>query len=187
MEARQIAAADRAWTVRIGGPQSRHTVLLLPDAGAPVDVYDRVSERLHTSDLRTVAVETIEGLDVPAVYAILDRCEVPWAHVAGCGAGADLAWQLAARGFGRFIGLVVAGRGHPATPGADGVVADPGCPAVEIPTTVIATKRLPREIAEAAARHVYGEFRITQVDVADVAAEAGQELATEIVLRSGRW
>ncbi|GAB2722767.1 alpha/beta hydrolase [Nocardia thraciensis] len=187
METRRIAVGDRAWTVRVGGPHSRHTVLLLPDAGDPVDVYDRVATRLHTSDLRTIAVETLDDLDATAVYAILDDLGVPWANLAGVGAGADLAWQLSARGFGRFIGLVVAGRAHPAVPVADGTVGDPTCPAVELPTTVIATKHLPRTAADASGRHVYGEFRVTQVDVAHVATEADHELATEIVLRSGLW
>ncbi|MBB5911512.1 pimeloyl-ACP methyl ester carboxylesterase [Nocardia transvalensis] len=184
METRRIAVGDRAWTVRVGGPQSRHTVLLLPDAGDPVDVYDRVCTRLHTSDLRTIAVGTLEDLDRDGVYAILDELGVPWTNLVGVGAGADLAWQLSARGFGRFIGLVAAGRAHPAVPGTGG---DPDCPAVELPTTVIATKDLPRTAAEASGRHVFGEFRVTQVDVAHVAAEADQELATEIVLRSGLW
>jgi len=187
METRRIAVGDRAWTVRIGGDQFRHTVVLLPDDQAPVDVYDSVCARLQTSDLRTVAFESIDGLDAPAMYAVLDELGVPWANLVGCGAGADLGWQLAARGFGRFMGLVAAGRGHPAAAGADGTVADSGCPAVEIPTTVIATKQLPRAIAETAGRHVYGEFRVAQVDVADPATEAAQELATEIVLRSGQW
>ncbi|WP_024806253.1 hypothetical protein [Nocardia sp. BMG51109] len=187
MESRRIAVEDREWTVRIGGPSSRHTVLLLPDAGDPVDVYDRVCERLHTSDLRTIVIEALDDLDREGVHAILDELGVPWANLAGVGAGADLAWQLGARGFGRFIGLVVAGRAHPAAPGTDGAAPDPSCPPVELPTTVIGTKRLPRAAAEASARHVFGEFRVTQVDVDHVAAEAGQELATEIVLRSGLW
>lgn len=187
METRRIAVGDRAWTVRIDGSQFRHTVVLLPDTGAPADVYDAVCARLHTSDLRTIALESIEGLDTAGVYAILDDLGVPWANLAGYGAGADLAWQLAARGFGRFMGLVVAGRGHPATPAADDTVADASCPAVEIPTTIVATKNLPRAVAEAAARRIYGEFRITQVDVVDPPAEAAQEFATEIVLRSGQW
>ncbi|MBF6173875.1 alpha/beta hydrolase [Nocardia blacklockiae] len=187
METRRIAVENRAWTVRVDGPQSRHTVLLLPDAGDPIDVYDRVCARLHTSDLRTIAVESLDDLDRTGVYAILDDLGVPWANLVGVGAGAALAWQLSARGFGRFIGLVAAGRAHPAVAGADGKPADPACPAVELPTTVIATKDLPRSAADASGRHVFGEFRVTQVDVAHVATEADQELATEIVLRSGLW
>ncbi|WP_216901485.1 alpha/beta hydrolase [Nocardia alni] len=187
METRRIVVGDHAWTVRIGGSQSRHTVVLLPDTDAPVDVYDQVCTRLHTSDLRTIAFETLDGLDAPSVYAVLDDLGVPWTNLVGCGAGADLAWQLAARGFGRFMGLVAAGRGHPAGAGADGTVADSTCPPVEIPATVIATKHLPRTLADASGRYVYGEFRVAQVDVADPATEAAQELATEIVLRSGLW
>jgi pimeloyl-ACP methyl ester carboxylesterase len=186
METRRIAVGDSTVAVRIGGPQSRHTVLLLPDKGAPADVYDRVCARLHNSDLRTLVLESIEDVDLAAVYALLDELGVPWANLAGSGAGADLAWQLAARGFGRFIGLVAAGRGHPAVPDADGTIADAGCPAVELPTTVIATKQFPRAVAEASARKVFGEFRLTGIDVTDV-TEADQELATEIVLRTGQW
>lgn len=187
METRRIAVGDRAWTVRIDGPAaSRHTVLLLPDAGAPADVYDQVCARLHNSDLRTLTLESIEDLDLAAVYAILDAVGVAWANLAGDGAGAELAWQLGAHGFGRFVGLVVAGRAHPAV-ATDGPAADPSCPAVELPTTVIATDDLPRATAEASARYVYGEFRATAVDTAEVPVKADHEFATEIVLRSGLW
>ncbi|MBF5001307.1 alpha/beta hydrolase [Nocardia sp. BSTN01] len=186
METRRIAVGDRAWTVRVGGPESRHTVLLLPDAGAPADVYDQVCERLHNSDLRTITVESIDGLDKAAVYAILDDLGVAWANLAGYGAGAELAWQLGARGFGRFVGLVVAGRPHPAV-AVDGTAPDATCPAVELPTTVIATEDLPRAVADSCGRHVFGEFRVTQVDTAEVPIKADHEFATEIVLRSGLW
>jgi hypothetical protein len=187
METRRITVGTGAWTVRIDGPQSRHAVLLLPDAGDPVDVYDRVNARLHTSDLRTIAVEDIEGLDQRTALGMLDQLGIPWAVMAGCGAGAELAWQLAARSFGRFIGLVAAGRGHPAAAGTDSAVADPSCPVVEIPTTVVATKALSWQAAQTSARHVFGEFRVAQVDVTDVATEADHEFATEIVLRTGQW
>src|SRR5882757_1653390 len=63
MKSRRITVGDRAWTVRVDGPESRHSVLLLPDAGDPVDVYDQVCARLHTSDLRTIAVESVSDLD----------------------------------------------------------------------------------------------------------------------------
>ncbi|GAB4584583.1 beta/alpha barrel domain-containing protein [Nocardia sp. IFM 10818] len=187
MESRRITVGDRVWTVRVGGNESRHHVVLLPDAGDPADVYDEVCARLQTSDLRTIVIETADGLDTTTVFAILDELRVPWANLVGCGAGAALAWQLAARGFGRFMSLIAAGSGHPATPGADGTIADASCPPVEIPTTLLATKRLPPELAEASGRHVYGEFRLVPVDVADVATEAGSELATEIVLRTSFW
>ncbi|MEV6768201.1 alpha/beta hydrolase [Nocardia sp. NPDC051030] len=187
MESRRITVGDRIWTVRTGGPESRHHVLLLPDAGDPADVYDEVCTRLQTSDLHTIVIEPQDGLDTKTVLAILDELKVPWANLVGCGTGADLAWLLAARGFGRFMSLIAAGGGHPAAPGADGTIADATCPPVEIPTTLLATKRLPRTVAEASSRFVYGEFRLVPVDVANVAGEAGHELATEIVLRTSFW
>ncbi|MFE4462508.1 alpha/beta hydrolase, partial [Nocardia tengchongensis] len=54
-------------------------------------------------------------------------------------------------------------------------------------TTLLATKRYPREVAEGSSRFVYGEFRLVPMDVTDVAAEAGHELATEVVLRTSFW
>ncbi|MGV9410838.1 alpha/beta fold hydrolase [Nocardia sp. NPDC003693] len=187
MESRRITVGDREWGVRVGGNDSRHHVVLLPDVGDPADVYDGVCDRLQTSDLRTIVIEPAPGLDTATVFALLDELKVPWANLVGCGTGADLAWQLAARGFGRFMSLIAAGSGHPAAPGADGEIADATCPPVEIPTTLLATKRLPAPVAEGSGRHVYGEFRLVPVDVADVAAEAGHELATEIVLRTSFW
>ena len=62
MESTSVAVGSGTVTVRIGGPESRHTVLLLPDAGAPADVFDAVCARLHDSDLRTVVPETVDGL-----------------------------------------------------------------------------------------------------------------------------
>lgn len=173
--------------MRVDGPETRHSVLLLPDAGDPVDVYDQVCARLHNSDLRTIAVESIEGLDGPAVHAILDELGVPYANVAARGAGATVAWQVCSGAFGRFSSLIVADRGHPAAPGADGAVADPACRPMELPVTVLVTKRLPRSVADASGRFVYGEFRVVEVDVENVATEADHELATEIVLRTSLW
>ncbi|MFR9751868.1 alpha/beta hydrolase [Nocardia sp. 004] len=187
MRSRQIAVGDQAWTVRIDGPESRHSVLLLPGADDVPDVYDQVCARLHTSDLRTFALESIEGLDPDRLTAILDELGLPWVHIAGCGSGAVLAWQACARGFGRFQSLVVADHGHPAVPGADGTVLDATTGPVEVPTTLLVTKNLPRSVADTSGRFVYGEFRVVEVDVADVAAEAGHELATEIVLRTSFW
>ncbi|WP_327119722.1 alpha/beta hydrolase [Nocardia sp. NBC_01730] len=187
MKSRQITVGDRAWTVRIDGPESRHSVLLLPDAGDAADVYDPVCARLHTSDLRTFVLESIEGLDAADMTAILDELGLPWVNVAGRGAGAALAWQVCAGGFGRFQSLVVADRGHPAVPGADGTVLDAKTRPVEVPTTLLVTKNLPRSVADTSGRFVYGEFRVVEVDVTNVATEADHELATEIVLRTSLW
>ncbi|MFI6999456.1 alpha/beta hydrolase [Nocardia sp. NPDC050175] len=187
MKSRQITVGDRAWTVRVDGPETRHSVLLLPDANDPADVYDQVCARLHNSDLRTVVLESIDGLDAAGVTAILDQIGVPWANVAARGTGAELAWRACAAGFGRFISLVVADHGHPAAPGPDGTVADATIRPVELPTTVLVTKNLPRSVADASGRFVYGEFRVVDIDVTNVATEADHELATEIVLRTSTW
>ncbi|AXK89859.1 MULTISPECIES: hypothetical protein [Nocardia] len=187
MESRRITVGDRTFTVRVDGPETRHTVLLLPDVGDPVDVFDQVVARLTTSDLRTLAVESVEGLEPADVHALLDALGVPYAHVAGRGAGAEIGWQLCSGPFGRFISLVVADRAHPAVPGPDGTVADTHCRPLELPVTVLVTKGLPRPVADASGRHVYGEFRVVEVDVDNVATEADHEMATEIVLRTSLW
>ncbi|MGW0180560.1 alpha/beta hydrolase [Nocardia sp. NPDC003345] len=187
MESRRIAFGDRGWTVRVDGPVTQHSVLLLPDSGDSPDVYDRVCARLHSSDLRTIVFETADGLDTQGVYAVLDELGVSWVNVAGRGAGATVAWQVCATGFGRFVSLVVADRGHPAVPDGAGAVLEPACPPVELPTTVLVTKGLSRQVADTSGRHVYGEFRVVDIDVDNVAAEADQEFATEIVLRTSMW
>ncbi|ONM49427.1 hypothetical protein [Nocardia donostiensis] len=187
MKSRRIALGDRAWTVRVDGPVTQHSVLLLPDSGDPPNIFDRVCDRLHNSDLQTIVVESVRDLDITGVYAILDELGVPWVNVAGRGDGASVAWQVCASGFGRFISLVVADRGHPAVHDGAGYVLDPGCRAVELPTTVLVTKPLSRSAADSSGRYVYGEFRVVQVDVDNVATEADQEFATEIVLRTSMW
>uniref|UniRef100_UPI0024572032 alpha/beta hydrolase n=1 Tax=Nocardia farcinica TaxID=37329 RepID=UPI0024572032 len=160
MESRRITVGDRTFTVRVDGPETRHTVLLLPDVGDPVDVFDQVVARLTTSDLRTLAVESVEGLEPADVHALLDALGVPYAHVAGRGAGAEIGWQLCSGPFGRFISLVVADRAHPAVPGPDGTVADTHCRPLELPVTVLVTKGLPRPVAPPAGRPVNGELRV---------------------------
>ncbi|RVW03846.1 alpha/beta fold hydrolase [Rhodococcus xishaensis] len=188
MESTSVAVGSGTVTVRIGGPESRHAVLLLPDAGDPVDVFDAVCARLHDSDLRTVAVENIYGLDEASVIALLDKLKLPWVNLVGAGAGAELAWRLAAKTFGRFASLIVADRGHPAVPDVEGAVLDAVCPAVELPTTVVVGNALGRPSAEASGRYAYSEFRIVQLDgIENVPAKAAAELASEIVLRTGSW
>ncbi|TDP41681.1 hypothetical protein [Nocardia ignorata] len=187
MKSRQITVGDQAWTVRVDGPSSRHNVLLLPDADDPADVFDKVCARLHESDLQTVVVESVEGLEPAGVHTILDELELPYVNVAGRGTGAALAWRVCAGRFGRFMSLVVADHGHPAVPGADGTIPDPACPPLELPVTMMVTKSLPRATADASGRFVYGEFRVVPLEVDNIATEAGHELATEIVLRTSLW
>ncbi|CAM2895659.1 alpha/beta fold hydrolase [Prescottella defluvii] len=188
MESTRVEVGSGTWAVRIGGPESRHTVLLLPDTGDSADVFDAVCARLHDSDLRTVVPENVDGLDEPSVIAMLDELKLPWVNLVGAGSGAELAWSLAAKTFGRFASLVVADRGHPAVPGADGAVRDAACPAVELPTTVVVGTALGRPCADASGRYAYSDFRIVQLDsIGNVPADAAPELASEIVLRTSSW
>jgi hypothetical protein len=56
-----------------------------------------------------------------------------------------------------------------------------------LPTTVLVTKPLSRAVADSSGRYVFGEFRVVSLDVDNVATEAEQEFATEIVLRTSFW
>ncbi len=188
MDYKHVTARGGSCSLRISGPDSRHTVLLLPGAGDAPDVYDGVAERLHNSDLKAVAVEDVDGLDHTAVLEVLDELSLPWVHVAGSREGADLAWTLAARTFGRLASLVVCDRGHPAVPDDKGDVLAADCPPVELPTTVVVGSSLRRPSADGSGRLVYGDFRVVQLDgVDDIPSGATAALATEIVLRTSPW
>ena len=188
MESTTVITPSGSIEVRIDGPDSRHTVLLLPDAGESAAAFDAVCERLHNSDLRTVVPETLDGLDPAGVFAVLDQLSLPWVHLAGSGAGAELAWAVAAGRFGRFASLVVADRGHPAVPAADGDVRDATAPAAELPTTVVVSDPSRKQEADASMRYVTGEFRVVELDGVDnVPAEAAAEFASAIALRTGSW
>lgn len=183
-----VAVGKSDCAVRLSGPTSKHSVLLLPGADDPVDVYDAVCARLHDSDLRTIVPEHIEGFDEPTIMAVLDELKVGWINLVGNREGAELAWVLAARQFGRFASLVVVDRGHPAVLGADGAARVPGCPAVELPTTVMVGSAQRRAEADASGRFVYSDFRVVELDGVDnVPTSAAAELATEIVLRTSPW
>ncbi|MGW0021937.1 alpha/beta fold hydrolase [Rhodococcus sp. NPDC003382] len=188
MESTDVSTASGTVRVRIDGPESRHTVLLLPGAGESADVFDAVCERLHNSDLRTVVPESIDNLDAAGIFALLDELKLPWVHLAGSGAGAELAWSVAAGRFGRFASLVVADRGHPAVPDADGTVRDASAPAAEVPTTVVVGSGTRRAEADASMRYVTGEFRVVELDgIENVPAQAPAEFASAIALRTGSW
>lgn len=181
MELTRVAVGSGSCTVRIDGPVSKHAVLLLPGKGDPVDLYDDVCERLHHSDLRTVAVESIENLDETSAVVLLDELNIAWVNLVGHREGADLAWLLAARQFGRFASLIAVDRGHPSASDIAGV------PPVEVPTTVVVGSG-GRAIADASGRFVYSDFRVTELPgVDDVVKSAPAELATEIVLRTSPW
>ncbi|MGA9870618.1 MAG: alpha/beta hydrolase, partial [Rhodococcus sp. (in: high G+C Gram-positive bacteria)] len=78
MDHKQVTARDGSATLRISGPDSRHTVLLLPGSADEPGVYDGVCERLHNSDLKTIAVQDISGLDHAAILEVLDELSLPW-------------------------------------------------------------------------------------------------------------
>lgn len=188
MESTTVTTPSGSFEVRIDGPASRHTVLLLPDAGESADVFDTVCERLHNSDLRTVVPETLDGLDPVGIFALLDQLSLPWVHLAGSGAGAELAWAVAAGRFGRFASLVVADRGHPVVPMADGAVRDASAPAAELPTTIVVGDPARKPEADASMRYVTGEFRVVTLDGVDnVPVQAAAEFASAIALRTGSW
>lgn len=188
METRTVSAPGGSVRVYVGGPDSRHTVLLLPDAGESAQVYDVVCERLHNSDLRTIVVDDITGLGPADVFAILDDLTLPWVHLVGSGAGAELAWAVAAGRFGRFASLVVAERGHPAVAAADGTVRDESAPAAEVPTTIVIGSAARRAEAEGSMRYVTGEFRVVELDgVENIPAHAPADFASAIALRTGSW
>ncbi|WP_045199878.1 alpha/beta fold hydrolase [Rhodococcus sp. B7740] len=188
MEFTHVSAAGGQCSVRVAGPDSRHAVLLLPDAGDPVDVYDAVSERLHNSDLKTVALESIDGISDDAILTVLDELKLSWVHLVGSGAGAESAWTLAAKTFGRFASLIAVNRCHPAIADEQGTVRAADCPPVELPTTLVVGSSLGRASADASGRFVYSDFRVVQLDgVANVVADEPAALATEIVLRTSPW
>ncbi|KAA0023267.1 alpha/beta hydrolase [Antrihabitans cavernicola] len=188
MEQLQVAAGNGTCTVRVDGPESRHAVLLLPGVGDPADVYDDVCTRLHNSDLRTYAVESVDGLGEGSLLGLLDELKLAWVNLVGSREGADLAWLLAARTFGRFASLVVADSGHPAVVGSRGAKVVSDCPAVELPTTLMIGKSTTRACADESGRRVFADFRVVELDGIDnVPAQAGHEMATEIVLRTSSW
>ncbi|MDJ0391891.1 alpha/beta hydrolase [Rhodococcus sp. G-MC3] len=188
MDHKQVSARGGSSMLRIAGPESRHVVLLLPGVGDLPDVYDGVAEKLHNSDLKTIAVEDVAGLDQAAVLEILDELSLPWVHLVGSKEGAELAWSMAARTFGKFTSLVVCDRPHPAIADETGTVLEAGCPAVELPTTLMIGSSLRRAAADGTGRLVYGDFRVVELDgVDDIPSGATSELATEIVLRTSPW
>lgn len=188
MDYKQVAARGGRCSLRIAGPQSRHTVLLLPGIGDSPDVYDGVVERLHNSDLKTVVVEDVTGLDHDGVLELLVELSLPWVHLVGSRDGAELAWGLAARTFGKFQSVVVCDRTHPAIADENGKVLAADCPPVELPTTLVIGSSLRRPSADSSGRLVYGDYRVVQLDGVDnVPADACAELATEIVLRTSPW
>jgi hypothetical protein len=188
MESLQVTTDDGRCDVLVGGPESAHVVTLLRASGDDAGVYDEVCVRLHDSGLRTVVIGSTDGaLTDRSVLTVLDELGLSWVNLVGSGDAADTAWLLAARTFGRFVSLIVVDRGHPAIPDGAGDVHTPDCPPVEMPTTVVVGDPKYREAAEMSGRRVYSEFRVVHVDDGANVPALGQQLATEIVLRTSTW
>lgn len=179
MQQQTVTLPSGDLVVRLDGPDSGHAVLLLPAADDAADSFDDTATRLTTSDLRTVVLEPGADPSDTDLIALLDMLGLPWVNLVGRGAGADRAWSLAARTFGRVSSLVVIDRGHPATRGES-------CPAVELRTTMVVADPTFRDDASASSRYVYGDYRVITLDAADPDAAAAA-LATEIVMRTSAW
>ncbi|MCV7105947.1 MULTISPECIES: alpha/beta fold hydrolase [Mycolicibacterium] len=173
--------------VDVSGPETGPVVVLLGAAQQATAAYEGVCQRLHNASLRTVVIGLDPRLRSDSVLGILDWLEVPWAVLVGDRAGADLAWDLAARRLDRFTALVVVDRGHPRAADADGQVRDADCPPVEINTTALVSTAATRAVAVASQQFVFGDFRVVDLLGRRNAAESTAQLASEIVLRTSTW
>ncbi|MBX9638972.1 MAG: alpha/beta hydrolase [Mycobacteriaceae bacterium] len=173
--------------VAVAGPDKGLVVVVLGAEQRTLDAYDAVCERLHNASLRTVVVGSDRQRTPKFVDGIFDALEIGWAVVVGDGAGAELAWELAATRFGRFLGLVAVDRGHPGVADVDGVIRDARCPAVEVATTVLVSSPAARAVALASQRLVYADYRTVELLGERDADESTAQLATEIVLRTNGW
>lgn len=180
MQTQTVTVPAGDLVLRVDGPDSGHAVMFLPASSDAVDSFDHIAERLVTSDLRTVVIEpSVLELGDADLLAVLDALKLAWVNLVGRGEGADLAWSLAARTFGRVSSLVVIDRGHPA-------VREEACPAVELRTTMVVADPAAQPDASASSRFVYGDYRVITLDAADPEA-ASAALATEIVMRTSAW
>lgn len=130
IEHRTLTVGDLEFDVRIGGPETGPTVLLLhgfPNTGA---CFDAVVGRLHDSGLRTVVPDqrgyspgarpgTIEDYQLRHLASdavgILDALGVGYAMVVGHDFGSLVAWHLAGHYPHRVTGLVAVSVGHPSS------------------------------------------------------------------------
>ena len=178
MDEQTVAVPSGTRQVRVGGPDKGDAVLLVAGAGDPPGVWDAVVERLHNSELRTVSIGGDDPLVDADVIAVLDALNMPWVNLVGHRSGADVAWSVAARTFGRVVSLVAIDRGHP---GGD-------CPPVEVRTTVVVADPAVQADADAAGRKVYGDFRVVTLEpCASAPVDAAASVATEIVMRTSTW
>lgn len=139
IEQRTLTVGDLQFDVRIGGPETGPTVLLLhgfPNTGA---CFDTVVGRLHDSGLRTIvpdqrgyspgarpdAAEDYELRHLAAdAVGILDALGVGYTMVVGHDFGSLVAWHLAGHYPHRVTGLVAVSVGHPSSVAASLATSD---------------------------------------------------------------
>ncbi|MDN5759060.1 MAG: alpha/beta hydrolase [Tomitella sp.] len=193
MTERTITIGGSTRAVGVEGPDGAPGVLVLASAPATGVVPDMatITARLVNSGMQAFVLEQLDGLGHDEVVAILDQVGLHWVSIVGIGDGAALAWQTAARHFERTTSLVVLDHGHPAAADVQGDIADAGCPAVEVATTLVLATGEHRSHAYATGRHAYSDYRVVELPEGDEAAADGvalaTALATEIILRSNPW
>ncbi len=191
MSKAEVVAGGRARTVLVQGEEGALAVLLLAGGAEDAAGYADVAGRLANSGMRSFVLADTEGLEGADVIGILDDLGAGWVHLAGSGAGAALAWQVAARHLDRISSLVVIDQGHPAAADSGGLVADATCPAIEVSTTLILTADDHRTRAYGTGRHTYGDYRVVELPARKGSGAVGGDLAaalaTEIILRSNPW
>ncbi|NTY60804.1 alpha/beta hydrolase [Mycolicibacterium sphagni] len=182
---RPVAAIDgtTVW-VTLSGPVGGRTIIMLEDSDRNSTAQDGVRERLQVAMFRTVSVPVHDGLSAKSIIGVLDQLRITGGLLVGDGAGAELAWDLAAGHRGRFTGLVAIDCGHPGVPNADGVIREKDCPAVEVDTTILVGGRSAHAVARASRRHVHGDFRLVDVAGPRNSRHFTAQLATEIVMRA---
>ncbi|MGE0220766.1 alpha/beta hydrolase, partial [Mycolicibacterium sp.] len=118
--------------VKLSGPVTGRRVVLFGDPTG--EDHEPLCARLHVAMFRTVVLPADRGLTPKSIVGILDQLGVVGGVLVSTGAGARLAWSLAATHGEHFTGLVTVGSGHPAVPDARGRTHDEHCPTVEVDT-----------------------------------------------------
>jgi pimeloyl-ACP methyl ester carboxylesterase len=171
-------------SVTLSGPALGRTIIMLEEPTRNPVAQDVLRERLQVAMFHIVAIPIADGLSAKSVVGFLDQLQIASGLLVGDGAGAELAWDLAATHRERFTGLVAIDRGHPSVPNADGVIRDEGCPAVEVDTTILAQGSSAHAVARASRRHVHADFRLVDLAGPRNSQHFTAQLATEIVMRA---
>ncbi|WP_179475507.1 alpha/beta hydrolase family protein [Mycolicibacterium vinylchloridicum] len=171
-------------SVTLSGPASGRTIIMLEEPARNPVAQDALRARLQVAMFRIVTIPIVDGLSAKSIVGFLDQLQIASGLLVGDGAGAELAWDLAATHRERFTGLVAIDRGHPRVPNADGIIRDGDCPAVEVDTTILAEGRSAHAVARASRRHVHADFRLVDLAGPRSSQHFTAQLATEIVMRA---